>query len=171
MSEMDGYWEALAAPWLYLRSRAWFTGGMAVNAVLAALLPIAAIWPDAIDVRGAPLFERTMGARELSEAALDTARAEGLSAIAASDRKILADLFYRAKGTGIAIYAWPVPEVPDSHYALTRPLTEAAGPVLFVTKTPPEGCAGLRPVSVWSSGKGTDRVNDVTFAVMERPCP
>ena len=161
---------ALAAPWLYLASRTWFRAGLALNLAFAALLPLTMLNPEMWVIRGEQVFARTMGVRALSEAALDTARAEGLTAIAASDRKILADLAYRSKGTGISVYAYPVSEPPDSHYALTRPLTAAAGPALYVGKTAPAPCGALPEIRRWEGEAGTDRIRNLVFLRLDGPC-
>ena len=161
---------ALAAPWLYLRSRRWFGAALALNLAFAVFLPLTAIDPPRWVIRDQVIYERTMGVADLSRAAIELAKAEGLSGIAASDRKILADLAYRTKGTGLTAYAYPVPNPPDSHYALTRPYTSAAGPVLYVGHGAPRVCVALPSLGHWTGEEGTRRVRDIAFMRLDKPC-
>ncbi len=163
---------ALAAPWLYLASRRWFAAGLAINLVIALALPVTTTMPDRIVIGGENPFARTFGVADLSRTAIALAGSEGLEGVAAGDRMILADLVYRAKGSGIEVYAYPVPEVPNSHYALTRPLRPEAGPVLFVAgryDQLPEGCEATQ-LGTWTTEVGRDRIKDIRFYRLERPC-
>ncbi len=162
---------ALAAPWLYRASRRWFAIGLAINLAIALALPLTTLRPEAMTVRGENLFERTMGVADLSQAALSRAEAEGLEGIAATDRMVLADLAYRAKGTGIAVYAYPVPEVPNSHYALTRPLTTDSGPVLYLGRMAelPTPCV-MTFLGEFEPEAGPERIRGLDFFRLAGPC-
>ena len=106
---------------------------LVVHAALAlALPPLPAL---AIDLRlpnGQPLFKRYQGRAEAADFALDLAQANGLQAVVASERSLLADLFYQARDRRTLVFSTPPEGAPTNHYALTYPLpAEWAGDVLL----------------------------------------
>lgn len=78
---------------------------LVVNGLIAVLLPLLTVtapWPER---GGKPLLSRYLGRAELSREIIETARAEGLGAVYAFDREILADLFYTGRDMGLSFYA------------------------------------------------------------------
>lgn len=117
-------------------SRRWRLTSLAVNGALCLALPVATLFADRLSLNGDLVFRRYLGRTEMSRAILDTARTAGLATVVASDRNILADLFYTGRDSGIAIYARPRRGRPLSHYEFRYPFPGSDEPVLLVQ---PEG--------------------------------
>ncbi|MEM6637114.1 MAG: glycosyltransferase family 39 protein [Pseudomonadota bacterium] len=163
---------ALAGPWVAIHWPRWLIPGLIFNGALAAVLPVATVVPDALSIGGRPAFERATGVRELSEAIIAEARRAGATAILSDDRRVLADLAYRTKGEGLEVRAWPVPDLPENHYQLTRPAAEGIEGALVVLILPvPDRCvAALEELRVWTSKTGALRRERPTMYLMTERC-
>ncbi|MCF1707999.1 glycosyltransferase family 39 protein [Tabrizicola sp. J26] len=127
-----------------LRHRSWLIGAIALNAIIAVLLPVLTVVPGLTLGNDKPLLARWLGREDMSLQILAVAKAQGNLPIVAERRDILADLFYTGRDAGIAVYAEPPKGRPENHYAQTRALpATATGPVIFVGEAAPE-CAGHR---------------------------
>lgn len=138
----------------------WRRVALGLNLIVALALPallLLAPWPE---VGGKPLLKRYLGRAELSTRILALARAEGVP-VYATDRDILADLFYTGRDSGVTIYAPRPGARARNYYEQTYPLPEGfAGRVLWVRHAaldcgagpvPPAGM--LSPSGAWA-GKG-----------------
>ncbi|GGE54819.1 glycosyl transferase [Actibacterium pelagium] len=101
-------------PWL---SRRWLIGSFVINAGFCLIIPITTLFAD--DVK---FLERYTGLDEMSDALIDTARAEGLNTIVASERNILSDLYYTGRDSGLTFYSTPPEGRAMNHYAQSYPL-------------------------------------------------
>lgn len=129
---------AVVAVAYLLRHRAWLIGAVALNGVIALLLPVLTVLPGLTFGGPEPLLARWLGRGEMSVQILTIARAQGDLPVVAERRDILADLFYTGRDAGIAVYAAPPRGRPGNHYAQTRALpASVTGPVIFVSETPP----------------------------------
>lgn len=129
----------VVVPWLLGRHRAWLIASFAINGALCVILPAASLAPEALTWNGKSLLSRYFGRAEMSETILDIASDLRISAIVASDRDVLADLFYTGRDRGIPLYALPTPGRAPHHYALKYPYRADGADVLLVLP------AGLEP--------------------------
>ena len=107
------------------------------------VLPVLSLFPALTLGRDEPLLARYLGQAALSRQIIDLARAEGGLPVVADRRDVLADLFYTGQGAGLQVYAPRPAGRPASHYEQAYPLPATlAGPVLFVTESPPL-CSGM----------------------------
>lgn len=127
-----------------IRDRAWgwLKGSLALNAVIAIVIPLALWQAGKFEIPGfGDPFARTLGNRELAAAVAAAARdahdASGapVRAVVASDREITAALLYYAPDLASRIYQWRDAGRPRDHYQLTRPFgANVVGPALLVTR-------------------------------------
>jgi hypothetical protein len=89
----------------------------------------------------------------------------------ASDRAVLADLFYTGRDSGLAIRT-PVPKGrAGSYYAQTFPLGPDAGPVLFVAEAAPScGADPLPAFARLDTGRGAHAGRDLRLYLVEDEC-
>ena len=115
---------------------------LAINGAVCVLLPLLTIlapWPALGD---RPLLSRYLGQAALSAKIIEAAGAEGLTTVVATDRAVLADLFYTGRDSGLSIRT-PAPKGrPLNYYEQMYPLTEEV-PVLFVSDVAPV-CDGVQ---------------------------
>lgn len=180
--EANGNWAApaflgataLAAPWLWLHARAWFRAGLAFNVALAVFVSVLTVFPDLISVGGRPLLDRAQGVAPVTEAILAEAEARGVATVVARDRRLLADLALRAKGTGIAVRAWPPApgRPPANHYELTRPAGPGDVPALVVVAGAGEAdCIGPQGAAqAWRPASGGLRGMSIGVYLWTAPC-
>ena len=109
-------------------SRPWLAASLALNGAFCVFLPVLTLFAD----RGAPLMERYRGRVGMSEAILAAARAEGLTTAVATDREVLADLFYTGRDSGLVIRARPHRGRPRNHYEFRYSYAGGSGDVLLV---------------------------------------
>lgn len=125
---------------------------LALNGAVSVLLPLFAVlapWPGR---GGEPLLARYLGRAELSRQIIAAAEGQGLHAVVAPSRDLLADLFYTGRASGLG-FAAPAPRGrPQSYYEQTFPLGAGAMPVLYVAETAPS-CAGA-PVARFDTAGG-----------------
>ncbi|MDJ0631038.1 MAG: glycosyltransferase family 39 protein [Rhodobacter sp.] len=124
----------VAAMALVLKRRGWLIASFGINGALCLLFPLAATAPEALTWRGQPLLERYIGRDEMSRAILDAAGAQGLATIVASDRDVLADLFYTGRERPMRIAAIPPRARAPHHYALNFPYIPGAEAFLLVLR-------------------------------------
>lgn len=148
----------LVVPVLWHRARMVLWAGLAINLAVTVFLPIAATQATSWTAgdSGRLLMRRYVGRTELSERILAEARARGVHDIVSPNREVLADLFYTAKGSGLAIFAEPVEGRPPHFYAQRHAYPKGrAAPLLYVSLTgAPPPCAGDGPVASWTPAAG-----------------
>lgn len=133
-----------AVVWLTRRKIVWLWVSLAVNGALAIAVPAVAVFGDEILVDGRPILLRNIGRNEMSEEILALAHQVRPSAIVASDRDILADLFLTGRNEGIPIRAVPAKGRAQNYYEQNFPL--AAAPeetILYIAEVVPPQCTGL----------------------------
>ena len=143
---------------------------LAINATATLALPVlivAAPWPE---IGGKPLLKRYLGRAELSTRILALAKAEGVP-VYASDRDILADLFYTGRDAGVTIYA-PRPEGRAHHYyEQSFALPEGyQGKLLVIAKAPFACGAGPLPPAAMLNPSGTWAGKGITPYLAEAEC-
>lgn len=121
----------LAAAVLAPRPR-WLAAGLALNGTIALALPLATTVADSFYLGDRLALYRYVGRAAASHEFERLARAQGLDTIVATNRDILADLFYTLRDSDLAFYAEPVDGFPPHHYAQKHPLPPGPGEVLFV---------------------------------------
>ncbi|MCC0062523.1 MAG: glycosyltransferase family 39 protein [Defluviimonas sp.] len=131
----------IAVPLLLARAPRLFGVSLALNGAICLSLPLLTITAPAPERNGKPLLSRYIGQGALSRQILDLAAVSGARGIAASDRAVLADLFYTGRDAGIAVYAVAPRGRAMNYYEETFPLPDDAGEVLLVTARAP-ACAG-----------------------------
>jgi 4-amino-4-deoxy-L-arabinose transferase-like glycosyltransferase len=148
----------LAVP--VLASRLWLTvSTLVLGGIVAIGLPLMTIAGTELRLPSGELaMKRYLGRSELVSTGFARAREVGADAIVASDRSILAELFYQLRDEKrIMLRALPETGVPSSHYALLYPLEsgEATHPVFLATADGLPSClAGEAPLSRWVAGPG-----------------
>ena len=157
---------ALAVAILLGRRPALRAGAVAVNLALCLGLPVAFTQADAIRYPdGRLVLRRQLGQAEVSAAVIAVARAAmDAPVIVASDRWLLADLFYRTKARGgagdVAVFALPEGQPVPHHYALRYALpagmiAEDAPVLWFGPEDQPVPCATPGPVLArWVAAEG-----------------
>jgi 4-amino-4-deoxy-L-arabinose transferase-like glycosyltransferase len=122
-------------PWLLNRHRIWLILSFAINGALGLIFPLATTVADSLYLgQSQPVLQRYIGRTDMSRAILKAARDNGLTTIVASDRDVLADLFYTARNEDIRIFALPTKGRAPHHYALKFPYQPADENVLYVTR-------------------------------------
>lgn len=132
----------IAVPLLLSRARWLLSASFVVNGAVCILLPVLTIlapWPLS---KGEPLLARYLGQSTLSHEIIAAAKEAGVTTVAATDRGVLADLFYTGRDSGLTFRVPQSGRRPDSYYEQTYPLPEGAGQVLFVGETAP-ACGGV----------------------------
>lgn len=133
----------VAVPFLLDRAPRLLRASLFINALIAVLLPaltILAPWPER---GGQPLLQRYLGQAALSHQIIDAADRAGARIVMASDRAILADLFYTGRGTGLAFRSVAPPGRPRNYYEQNVTIGAGEeGPVLAVLPAAPV-CDGL----------------------------
>ncbi|MBS8225353.1 ArnT family glycosyltransferase [Vannielia litorea] len=143
--------------------RRWGAGWMGLSLGLGTLfsvvLVLATVFASVLRPSDGPLLmERYLGRVAMSAEIAARADAEGLSVVVADDRDVLADLFYRIRGRGVAgkitgleAYARPERGRAPNHYVQSHAFPGSAGEVLYVTRraVPPacEGAVALPPIA------------------------
>ncbi|SIO20939.1 ArnT family glycosyltransferase [Vannielia litorea] len=146
---------------------------LALGTGFAMVLVGATVFAPVLRIGEGPLLmERYLGRVEMSAAIAARAQEAGVTTVVADDRDVLADLFYRIRGEGVAgkligIEAHARPEAgrPPNHYVQSHAFAGGAEPVLYVTRrmaapgcdgaealapiAPAEGAFRRRPQQVW----------------------
>jgi 4-amino-4-deoxy-L-arabinose transferase-like glycosyltransferase len=161
----------IAVPFLVSRARWALWASLAVNGAIAVLLPLLTIlapWPEH---RGKPLLARYLGQASLSRQILDMATAAGVKTVVASDRALLADLFYTGRDAGIAIRA-PMPRgAPGNYYEQNFPVSAADGPALYIGDAAPVcGTQPLQPLAPLATGEGAYAGRSLSGFVVPEGC-
>ncbi len=157
----------IAVPLLLSRARWLLWLSLAVNAALCILLPLLTVlapWPEQ---KGKPLLARYIGQAALSDEIVASAKDAGVRTIVASDRAILADLFYTGRDSGLAIRA-PIPKGrPGNYYEQNFALSAGDANVLYIGEAAPVCDTGpLAPLAHLDTAKGTYAGRDIqTFLV------
>ena len=115
----------------------WQVASLATNGAICLALPLLTVFPQT-GPDGAPLLARYLGRAEMSLALIAMAKATGAQAIVASDRDVIADLFYTGRDARIAFYTPRPTGQPDNHYEQSHAVPpDLAAPVLYVARKPP----------------------------------
>ena len=94
------------------------------------------------------MLERYIGRTEMTEAILAVAEADGTNTIFATDRDVLADLFYSARGRPIQLFALPPTGRAPHHYALRFPYRAVDEEILIVTRaSEPTPCPDAQAIT------------------------
>jgi 4-amino-4-deoxy-L-arabinose transferase-like glycosyltransferase len=161
----------LAVLWLTDRMPRLLPVSLAINGAVAVLLPLLTIlapWPG---IGGAPLMKRYLGRAELSRAILAAADQFGAASVYASDRDILADLFYTGRGSGLTFYAPRRHEGPRNYYEEMFPLPDPPGPTLYVLTSPPIcGGAAAEPVQTFTVARTANASQPVAAYLLPDGC-
>jgi len=162
----------LVVPVLWHRGRTWLWIALVLDLVLAALLPFAFTqathWTTP---KGELLMRRYVGEEEMSARILETARQQGVTAVVSDNRLLLADLFLRAKGSDIAIYAVPPEGRPDNYYAQRHPYPAGRRePFLFATLNDAPACGEALPTATWHPGPGAYSRDILRLYLQPRNC-
>lgn len=121
--------------WLLKQHHAWLIVGFAINGTLSLIFPLATTAPELLQRNGQPLLNRYIGRTDMTQTILRTAETAGLTTIVATDRDILADLFYTARDTQTEIFALPPLGRAPHHYALRFPYKASDADILIVTRS------------------------------------
>lgn len=137
-----------------------------LGAAFAVFLPLATVGAGWLRLGDGPLLlERYLGRVEMSRAIAERAGAAGVGVVVADDRDVLADLFYRIRGrgvagklTGISAYARPEPGRAPNHYVQSYPYPGGDERVLYVTRRiAPPACEGAVPQAAIAPEQGAFR--------------
>lgn len=143
----------------------WLVASLAINGVIAILMPLATVFPDTTLGSDAPLLKRYLGRQVVSIEILERAHAAGGVPVVAARRDVLADLFYTGRDAGITFYAPRSEGRPENHYAKAYPMPiELQGQILFVSEQPPCPNAGPgQPLA--TQGGGYDNLSLSTWLI------
>ena len=161
LSKAYANWAAMTYPAaivlvvLLLANRARWLLWVGVGINLALSLALSGIATQATTLRRGDdlLLARYAGRVEMAQAAVAVAQEAGGLAIVADDRQLLADLFYGARGAGLAFYAVPHSGKSPHYYADQFPLDAAApAELMFLGDTAP--CAEATLIAPLALGDG-----------------
>lgn len=124
-----------AVPWLMGRHRAWLIASFVFNGAISLILPLSTLAADSLRLGGNLALERYVGRVEMTGEILDVADETGLNVIVASDRDVLADLFYSGRYHPAIVYAPPTAGRAPHHYSLKFPYPGGTEPLLYVTRS------------------------------------
>ena len=129
--------------WVLTRSRfRVLQGALVVNGALCLLVPFVTIWPESVQTQdGTPAMYRYLGRHALSAKIFAAARDLGLNHVVASNRNILADLFYTGRDSEFRVSSTGAPAHYYAQKHALRP--DEPGPFLFVTKKGTLRCGGV----------------------------
>ncbi|MFQ6548148.1 ArnT family glycosyltransferase [Aestuariibius sp. 2305UL40-4] len=176
LAEAYGNWAFVAylggtilAVWFLLDRGAVLLGlSVAFNALVSTFIAIAPIVPDSLRWGdGDSLMARYMGRDEVSLAILDLAEQEGLDVIVASNRDILADLFYTARDSEVTIYAESDGGRPDHFYEQTRAEPDDLGRHIRIVSRDPN--CGVQ-IADLSPDEGAYAGDSILAYWVEGPC-
>ncbi|MCG6902466.1 MAG: glycosyltransferase family 39 protein [Rhodobacter sp.] len=123
-----------AVAFLMNRHRGWLIASFAINGALCVLFPVAATAPGLLTRDGQPLLNRYLGRTQMSLLILQAAVDENLQTIVATDRDILADLFYTGRDSSVTVRALPPRARAPHHYAQRFPYQPTTAPILIVVR-------------------------------------
>lgn len=139
----------LVSGWLLTKAPRIFAIGLALNAFVSLLFPLTTFQPERMIVGGESIYARALGMHDFGKDAIERARSVGVDTLVATDRAILAELTYQAKGTGIAVFSTPPSGVPAHHYAFTSPMSGSQVPALFVSRSA-FACDTAQDLGAWT---------------------
>ena len=163
----------VAVPWLIGQHRAWLIASFAFNGALSLIFPLAATVADTLTLgREQPVLQRYLGRADMSREILRAADENGLSTIVASDRDILADLFYTGRDHGGQVLALPATGRAPHHYALKYPYAGSPGDILLVLPSDrPVPCPDVaEPLETLSPDTGAYRRHPQTLFRVPGTC-
>ena len=124
-----------ALPWLLDKPRGWLIASFAFNGAISLILPLASTVADTLRPGKNLLLERYVGRAAMTYEILNAADEAELNIIVASDRDVLADLFYNGRYHPAFVYSRPPRGRAPNHYALKFPYQSGSEPVLYVTRS------------------------------------
>lgn len=154
---------------LHRRAPKLLIASVAINAAVSVLLPVLAITAPFPESGGKPLLSRYLGRHDLSLQILDEAQRLDVEGVLATERDILADLYYAGRDTGLSVYAPPPEGRPDNYYEQNFPLPSGHGPVMLVGKSAPD-CAG-KPVGKLDTKDGAYHGRKLSVWLLPEGCP
>lgn len=123
--------------------RFWLMTTVVIGLVVQGALVVGDHFADRISIpnlRNGDIYARTMGWRRLGDDVAAVAAAHGARSIVADTRDLVASMIYYTRAAGLPVFSWPLSDVPDHEFDISRPLTAASPrPVLLVTE-----CEGLK---------------------------
>ncbi len=142
----------VATLWLLQRGR-WRTlwTGLALNAAVSILIGFVALFPLALrDDTGQPVAKRYVQVSAITHAAENLALAQGVTAVVATHRGMLADFFFTGKDSNIDFFSTPPVGAPHNYYQQTLALPDAfTKPVLYIGTRPELTCSdGSKPAPI-----------------------
>lgn len=152
----------LTVPWLLENYGRLLKISFGLHIAIAILLPAASAVPYYIGYGDRLAFARVLGRAENSEKIVAITLDAGLKTIVAGHRGVLADLFYRLKGSGLSVYAAPGSGRARNHYQLKHPYPSGLEDTfLFVTRNPSGPACGnntdFRELARWTPERGVYR--------------
>lgn len=149
----------------------WLAASFVLNGALCLALPVASVFADRLVVQGQPVLARYLGRADRSVAILTAAQGAGLTTVVASNRDILADLFYTGRDSGVTIRALPARGRAPHHYAMRYPHEGGGGEVLLVQPADfPPPCEGALPLGTDAPETGAYRGSPVSFWQVPGDC-
>lgn len=148
-----------------MKNRVALFASFAINGALSVIFPLATTVADTLTLgRDHLLLERYTGRTEMTQAILQAAETEGLSTIVATDRDILADLFYTARDMPVTLYALPPKGRAPHHYAQRFPYQPTDSDILIAARsTEPAPCVAAVKLSEITPAQGAYRRHPQTL--------
>lgn len=178
LSEAYANWAAAAyisgsvavMSWMIDRPR-WLKASFWINTSICILLPFMTLFANSISVDGETLlFKRYVGLDEMSEKIFALADANGQSVIAASNRDVLADLFYTGKGRDITVYSTRPDGRAPHHYALKHPFEETTPTTLLILKEGKSPPCPTEPLATIHTETGKYKTRPYVAYVIDSAC-
>jgi hypothetical protein len=152
----------------------WLRVGFGVNIAMALLISFLVAFPFAIKGGdGQPFAKRYVNIADISHDAFALARAQGVTTVVASNRGVLADLFFTGADGDLAIYARPQNGAPSHYYAQKKAMpTDLQGNVLYVGYNEILSCDGtpVQPVADLVQEVGTWANKSLPAYVVDASC-
>ena len=130
----------LAVPWCMQHWPRAAKVGLALNLLLAVLIPALTLAPDTIQLRGKSVFTRIMAPVEFGAEVIAAAENEKVAAIVSDDRMLLATLAWQLRQSDLSVYSVPPDGPPRSHYEMTMAVTGNVAPAFLALHEMPENC-------------------------------
>lgn len=178
LSEAYANWAAAAyvagilvvMSWLIDRP-VWLKASYWINGSISMFLPLMTLFAGSLSLDGERLLlQRYVGLDELSEQIMSIAEENGQTVIVASNRDVLADLFYTGKGRGFEFYSTRPDDRILHHYELKQPFASDAPTALLVLDDGDEPPCPADTVAVIESEVGKYRSDPYIAYVIESAC-
>lgn len=178
LSEAYANWAAAAylagsvavMSWLVERPK-WLRASFWINGTISLVLPLMTIFAGSLSLNGDTLlFQRYAGLDEMSERIFTIAGEQDQTVIVASNRDILADLFYTGKGRGFELFSVRPLERAPHHYALKHPFEETHPTALLILKEGKAPPCPAEPVAQITTDTGKYKDRPYAAYVLDAGC-